>query len=129
MGTRNEWSLLIVRVFLGIAFFIHGLDKYLMGVGNFAAGMPAMGLPEFLGYVVATIELVGGLFLIFGLFTRVVAILTGIIMIGAIFTAKLPGPFLNGFELDLAYLVMSIVLIISGSRLFSLDQLLFQNRK
>jgi putative oxidoreductase len=42
------------------------------------------------------IEVVGGIALILGVGTRIASALFGLIMIGAIFTVKLPDGFLNG---------------------------------
>lgn len=84
-----------------------------------------------MAYVVALIELVGGIALIIGFATRLVSILIAFIMIGAIITAKLPLGLLGngqmaGYELDVAFLAMAIYLAISGSTLLSLNQVLFK---
>ncbi|GAA0370818.1 hypothetical protein GCM10008968_28310 [Bacillus horti] len=67
-----------------------------------------MGIPRFMAYVVAVIELIGGLALVLGLGTRIVSALFAIIMLGAIFIVKIPAGFLGdgqsaGYELDLTY--------------------------
>ncbi|EGL84197.1 DoxX family protein [Caldalkalibacillus thermarum TA2.A1] len=132
MSKRYEWSLLILRVVLGLSFFVHGLVKFQSGLSNIAGWFSSIGLPGFLAYVVAIVELAGGIAMILGIGTRVVAFLFAFIMIGAIFTVKISAGFLGneqmaGYELDLAFLAMSVALLISGSRLYALDQL-FQSR-
>ncbi|WP_209123864.1 DoxX family protein [Alkalihalobacillus sp. BA299] len=134
MEKKYEWSLLILRVVLGLSFFVHGLDKFQSGIGNIAGWFGSIGLPEFLAYVVATIELVGGIALILGLGTRVIASLFALLMLGAFITVKLPIGFLGngqmaGYELDLAFFTMSVALILSGSHLYALDQKIFTNNK
>ena len=79
-------------------------------------------------YVIATIELVGGVLIFFGLATRIIGVLFALTLVGAIFTAKLSSPFMGGSEFDFILLVASIHLALSGSRLLSLDQL-FSNQK
>ncbi|WP_176140582.1 DoxX family protein [Halobacillus salinus] len=127
---RQEISLLIVRVILGIIFFFHGLSKYMGGISNTAAWFESIGLSGMLAYVVGSLEMVGGALLIIGLGTKILSALFAIVMIGAIFTVKLPAGLLGngqgaGYELDLALLAMSVALLVSGNRLFSLDHVLF----
>lgn len=125
---KNELSILFLRVFLGVSFYIHGLAKFKKGLANTAEHFESLGLPEYLAYAVAYIELFGGIALVFGLGSRIVSALFGIIMIGAILTVKLSAGFLGGYELDLAYLIIAILIAVNGSKLFALDQLLFKSK-
>jgi uncharacterized membrane protein YphA (DoxX/SURF4 family) len=125
--TKNvEISLFILRIVLGITFLIHGVAKFQMGLANVAAWFQSIGLIGFLGYLVATIELVAGIALIIGFATRIACALISLILIGAIFKVKLAAGFLGngqmaGYELDLALLSMAIVLLLNGSRLYALE--------
>lgn len=130
MEQKYEWSLLILRVVLGITFLIHGIAKFQMGLGNVAGWFESIGIMGFLGYVVAFIELLGGIALILGFGTRIASALIGFVMLGAIFTAKLAGGFMGngqgaGYELDVALLAMAVVLVISGSQLYALENKIF----
>lgn len=85
-----------------------------------------------MAYVIAGIELIGGIALIIGFGTRVVSALIGIIMIGAILKVKLSVGFLGngqmaGYELDLAFLAIAIFLAINGSEFLSVDRLIFKH--
>lgn len=122
---------MILRVVLGITFLVHGIDKFQTGLSNIAGWFESIGIMGFLGYVVAFIELIGGIALIIGLGTRVVSALIAIVMLGAIFSTKLSIGFIaaGGYELDLALLAMAIALLISGSRLLALDNTLFKSAK
>ncbi|WP_428910451.1 DoxX family protein [Niallia sp. Krafla_26] len=131
MVIKHEIGALILRVVLGITFFIHGFVKFQGGIENQVAWFSSIGLPGFLAYVVAIIELVGGIALIIGFATKIVSILIGIIMIGATVTVKLPLGFLGngqmaGYELDVVLLAMAVYLAINGSKLWSLGHLIFQ---
>lgn len=119
--TKNEVGSVILRIVLGITFFIHGLDKFQAGIGNIAGYFDSLGIPGFLAYIVAFIELIGGIALILGIGTKIVSVLIAIIMLGAIFTAKLSLGFLDGYELDIALLAISIYLILADRTPFSLD--------
>ncbi len=54
-------------------------------------------------YVIATIELVGGVLIFFGLATRIIGVLFAVTLVGAIFTAKLSSPFMGGSNLISSY--------------------------
>ena len=129
---KNDVGTVILRVIVGITFFIHGLSKFQGGLGNTVGFFESLGVPGFLAYVVAVIELFGGIMLIVGIGTRIVSILFAIIMLGAIFTVKLPAGFLGngqmaGYELELALLAMSIFLGIADSSRFSLGNKFFHS--
>lgn len=70
MENKYEVGTLILRVVLGLTFFVHGLVKFQGGIENTAGWFSSIGLPGFLATVVAAIELVGGIALVLGLFSR-----------------------------------------------------------
>ena len=83
--TRNaEYAAFVLRVSLGVMFIAHALLKYfvftLPGTAQFFA---SIGLPGVLGYVTFAAELVGGILLIAGVRTRVVALALVPILLGA----------------------------------------------
>lgn len=128
---KNEIGALILRVTLGILFFIHGLVKFQGGIENIVGWFESIGLPGFMAYGVALVELIGGIALIIGLGTRLVSALLALLMIGATLKVKLSVGLLGngqaaGYELDLAFLAMAVYLVINGSRALSVSQLIFQ---
>ncbi|WP_088036361.1 DoxX family protein [Evansella clarkii] len=129
MADKNEMGAVILRVVLGVVFLAHGLDKIQGGVGNTAAWFDSIGLPGFLAYAVVLIETAGGIALILGLATRIVAGLLAVVLAGAIITVQLSAGFLGGYAYDLALLAMAVYLFINGSKLYSADQLLFSGKK
>jgi putative oxidoreductase len=129
---KNEIGKVILRVIVGLTFFIHGLSKFQGGISNTVGFFDSLGVPGFMAYAVAVIELVGGIALILGLGTRIVTLLFALIMIGAIFTAKLSLGFLGngqmaGYELDLVLLAASLYFVFADKSTFSLDQKFFQS--
>jgi len=131
----NKLSLttFLLRIVLGISFFVHGLVKFQGGIENTVGWFDSIGIPGFLAYVVASVELVGGAALILGLGTRIVSALLALIMVGAILKSKLAIGFLGtpemaGYELDLAFLVIAIFLAVNGSKLWSVDDALFNKK-
>jgi putative oxidoreductase len=135
MIKKYEASTLILRVVLGLTFFIHGLVKFQGGIENIVGWFDAIGLPGFLAYGVALLEVVGGIALLVGFGSRIVSALFVLLMIGATLKVKLAGGFLGdgttgaGYELDLAFLAMALFIAINGSKMFALDQLLFKGQK
>ncbi|MGM7634852.1 DoxX family protein [Bacillus sp. Hm123] len=128
MTKKHELGALILRVILGLTFFVHGLAKFQGGIENIAGWFDSIGIPSFMAYIVAAVELVGGAALILGLGTRIIAGLLVIVMLVAISKVKLAAGFMGngemaGYELDLALMAMSAYLAIAGSSLYSLDQL------
>ncbi|MBM7571891.1 DoxX family protein [Aquibacillus albus] len=134
MINKYEIGTLILRVVLGLTFFIHGLDKFQGGIENIVGWFESIGLPGFLAYGVALVELLGGIALIIGLFSRVVSGLLAIIMVGAIVKVKLAVGFLGngqmaGYELDLALMAMAVFIAINGSKAYALDQIIFKGKE
>jgi putative oxidoreductase len=127
---KSEVGTLILRLFLGVSFFIHGVSKFQNGIENTIGWFDSLGIPGFMGYIVAIIELVGGLLLTIGFGTRYIAALFVFIMIGAIWKVKLAAGFMGngqgaGFELDLAFAVMAVFLFLNSNSALALDSKLF----
>lgn len=125
---------LILRVVLGITFLAHGVYKYQGGIGNIVGWFESIGIPGYMAYVVATIELVGGIALILGFGTRITSALLAIILLVATFKVKLAVGFFGngqmaGYELDLSMLGIAIYLCLTGSHLLSIDSLFKKDRK
>ncbi|MFG6120138.1 DoxX family protein [Thalassobacillus sp. B23F22_16] len=134
MNNKYAWSQVILRVVLGLTFFIHGLVKFQDGIGNTAGWFDSIGLPGFLAYAVALLELAGGLAVLLGLGTRVISGLFVVLMAGAILKVKLAAGFMGngqgaGYELDLVLLAMSLYFLINGSKSFALDQVIFNSNE
>jgi len=132
---------LFLRLMAGGVFFWEGILKFVyvnQGVGRFTKlGFP---FPEMTANFVATTEIIGGLFLIFGLATRFTAFYFIVEMIVAVLTTKialyygtspLPLPaappkvgfwaVLHEIRSDFAQLLTCLFLLIEGAGLRSLD--------
>jgi putative oxidoreductase len=76
-GLASAWYdfvLLIGRILLGWIYVQSGFSK-MSDIPGFAAKIANRGLPQFLGYVAAPVELFGGLALLLGFATRYSALL------------------------------------------------------
>ena len=125
---------LAVRLIVGIIMLAHGWQKLTeMGPGNFGGQMLAgldVPLPVFVGYDVVTfIETVGGILLIVGLLSRLVALLFTIDLVVAILLVKVKVGFISGSsgtgaELDLALIAGFLVILFAGPVRLSIDHAL-----
>lgn len=133
LQTRASRSTVLIRLLLGVIFLSEGIQKFaypaLRGVGRFEK----IGLlePELLGIFVGSVEIACGLLLILGLYSRLAAVPTLIIMVVAIITTKFPIWVQEGFwemmhagRTDFSMLVCSIYIIRNGSGRWSIDRLL-----
>lgn len=128
--TRNEFSTLLIRLMVGAVFLSEGIQKFLfaeeVGSGRFAKiGLPS---PEFLGPFVGTTEIIAGTLLLLGLFTRLAAIPTLVIMLVAISVTKIDigleqgvWEMLHASRTDWSMLIGSIFLLIRGGGMASVD--------
>ncbi|MFD1887383.1 DoxX family protein [Paenibacillus wenxiniae] len=123
---RNvELGLLIVRVLTGIIFLVHGISKFQGGIAGTQGFFQSVGIPTFLAPIVGGLEIVGGIALILGLFTRIAGIVLAIVIVGALLTAKMGQPFMMGTEFDYLVLFASLQMALAGSALLSLDSVIF----
>ncbi|MGO4495476.1 DoxX family protein [Paenibacillus sp. 2RAB27] len=131
--TKTAVISIIMRVVIGIIFMMHGIDKLQMGLSNVEAWFSSIGIPGFVAYFVAILELVGGIMLIVGLFTRYVSGLLVIMLMGAIVTTKLSVGLLGdgqmaGYELDLGFMLVLLYLVVGEQSTLSVDRLIMNKR-
>jgi uncharacterized membrane protein YphA (DoxX/SURF4 family) len=143
------WSILILRFMAGGIFFWEGILKFVyvnQGAGRFTKlGFP---MPELTANFIATTEIIGGLFILFGLFTRFTALWFICEMIVAILSTKIslflgtyplplpPSPpttgiwaVLHEIRADYAQLLISTFLLIEGAGKKSIDAWLHQQKE
>ena len=125
------WGLTILRVVVGLVFFVHGFQKlFLMGFGGVAGMMEGLGVPApgLFAVILTLVELLGGLALILGLFTRLAAIPLAVDMLVATLMVHLPNGFSvlpnGGYEFTLVLLAASVALAVAGPGEAALDRFL-----
>lgn len=128
--TDNSKTTILIRLIIGAVFLSEGIQKFIFpavrGAGRFdKIGLPS---PEFLGGFVGIFEILCGVLVLFGLFTRLASIPLLIIMIVAIITTKTTvltnegfWEMLHGSRTDWSMILGSIFLIINGGGYWSVD--------
>ena len=122
-GKGVSFLILCLRVFFGIMFFAHGLDK-LTNFNELSQTFPnVLGFGSYFSLMVSIFcEFCCSLFFITGLMVRITIIPMIISMAVAFFDVH-DGLFPQG-ELALIYLVMFVILYITGPGRFSVDFLI-----
>jgi uncharacterized membrane protein YphA (DoxX/SURF4 family) len=142
-------AILFIRLLAGGVFFWEGILKFVyvnQGVGRFTR--LGFVFPEATAHFVASAEIIGGLFLLAGLFTRVVSFYFIIQMIIAVLTTKValyfgtsplpapPAPPKEGFwavlheiRSDYAQILTCLFLLVEGPGRRSLDFILLTSGK
>ena len=77
-----------IRILAGITFIAHGSSKF-EDVAGTQGFFGSIGLPPELALLIGLLEVIGGIFLVVGVVTRISAALLIIDMIGAIILVKL----------------------------------------
>jgi putative oxidoreductase len=115
---------ILLRLTIGSLFLYHGypkLTKMRKGEWMKQVGMPSALVP-FGGFV----EFFGGLGLLLGLLTPIVAVLFALWMLSTTWfsIAKVKKKFMGGYELDIVILLAALALAFIGGGTFSIDHLI-----
>lgn len=118
---------LVLRVALGLVFFMHGWQKLgMMGVDGVSTFLGSLGfpLPAVFAVILIAIEILGGIALILGLFTHIAAKLAMIVAIVAFFTVHVKNGFFiqgGGYEFIILIFAAAFSLMMTGAGKYSLD--------
>jgi len=121
-----SYAALLLRVSLGALFLAHAALKFFVFTpAGTAAFFGSVGVPPALAYVTIAAEIVGGVALILGLWTRYAAILLTPILLGAIFTVHGSAGFFfdnahGGWEFPAFWIVALIVQALLGDGAYAL---------
>ncbi|MGB7098339.1 MAG: DoxX family protein [Xanthobacteraceae bacterium] len=119
----RPYILSVLRIVVALLFIEHGLQKYL--------GFPSAGPPMTpLLYVQGAIEIVGGILLLIGAYTRVVAFILAGDMAAAYFMAHFPRSFfpaMNSGDAAVLFCFVFFYLVFAGGGPWSVDRGLKQD--
>ena len=131
---QAQVALAIIRIVAGVIFFAHGYQKFfVMGIDGTTGFFTQVGapLPGISAIVVATVEMVGGALLVFGIFARFVAIPLAIDMTSAIVLVHSKHGFFvpMGVEFVTLLLASAIAIAVAGAGAFSVDEMTGRKRE
>lgn len=119
-------GLAALRVTVATLFIRHGAQKlFIYGFVGVTGAFTQMGVPfpGVTGPFIAVLEFFGGIALLIGLLTRLIAFGLAFDMVVAILLVQLKRGF-SGYELEFTLLGSSVALALSGAGMFSVDALL-----
>jgi len=124
--SNRSWGITVLRVAVGLVFLMHGIQKlFTIGVPGVEGMMSGLGIPfpRLFGVVLTLVELFGGAALIFGVATRLTALLLAVDMLVAIIKVHLKNGFFlpGGFEFALTLLAANFCLLLVGAGAASVD--------
>jgi putative oxidoreductase len=94
-ASNADLAATLLRVTSGVWFLIHALVKvFVFTLPGTVGFFESIGLPGFLAYVVIAAEFAGGIALILGFQTRLVALALSVILLGSIYTPHFAAGFL-----------------------------------
>jgi uncharacterized membrane protein YphA (DoxX/SURF4 family) len=126
-GVHVSVAALVLRIAVGGLFIVHGYPK--LGAQQRKQGaewMKSMGLPG--GFILfgGIVEFFGGIAILLGVFTSIIASLFALWMLSTTWlsAAKMKKKFVGGYELDIILLLASLALAAIGGGILSIDHLL-----
>jgi putative oxidoreductase len=132
--TRPDIALLVLRLAAGFSFFMHGYQKVFgeAGIAGVTQGFTQMGipLPGLAAPFISFLELLGGIALIVGLFTRVFGFLLFCDMAVATLLVHFKNGWLGqgGMELTVLLAAMTLAVALAGAGPYSADAAMDKRR-
>lgn len=128
-GVNNaDLAATILRVSMGVLFLAHaGLKLFIFTPSGTVAYFASLGLPGGLAYLVIAAELLGGIALILGLWTRWVSLALLPILLGSIYTPHGAAGFFfsnegGGWEFPMFWAITLIVQALLGDGAFAVQR-------
>jgi putative oxidoreductase len=126
-GSSVDLPSLILRLAVGTLFIVHGYPKLTAAQRTQGgAWMKSVGMPAGMVPLGGVVEFFGGLALILGLLTPVVAALSALWMLSTTWfsISKVKKKYASGYEIDITLFLAALALALLGSGIYSIDHLL-----
>ena len=124
LAPYRKYGLVLLRIGLGALFAVYGWNK-VSDISGFQGMLDGMGM-GFMAWPVALIELLGGIALILGIFTRLAGLLLAIIMLVAIVQVHLANGFAggDGWGFRFVFMMAALALALMGGGKMGLDDMM-----
>lgn len=126
LSRYDDLGKLVLRLALGLILLLHGIAKLVGGIGFVTGALQKLGLPEAIGYLVYVGEVIAPLLILFGLWTRLGALIIAGNMIVAVLLVHTAQFFaLNatgGWQLELQgmFFFAAVALVLLGAGRYSI---------
>lgn len=126
LARYDDLGKLVLRLALGLMILLHGLAKLTGGIGFVTASLDKLGLPGAIGYLVYVGEVIAPLLIVFGLWTRLAALILAGNMIVAVLLVHTAQFFAlsdtGGWELELQgmFFFAALALALLGAGRYSI---------
>ena len=119
-------ALFVMRLTLGLIMVAHGYQNTFRHLHDHVHMVASLGLPAWLGYVSSFTELLGGLLILVGFFTRPAAVAVCIDLVVAIWKVHWHNGLMgdHGYEFPLAIATIAFALIFFGGGAIAIDHVL-----
>src|SRR3989442_7601611 len=126
-GSFVDLPSLILRLPIGTMLIVHEYPKLTAAKrAKGGAWMKSMGMPAAMIPFAGVVEFFGGLALILGILTPIVAALSALWMLSTtwLVTTKAKKKYVDGYEIDITLFLPDLALVFLGSGIYSIDHLL-----
>ena len=126
MQSNDDFGKLVLRATLAILILFHGVSKLIGGVDPVMGMLAKAGLPSALAFFVYVGEVIAPLMILFGIWTRLGAVIVAINMIVAVALAHIPQFFTmsktGGWALELQgfYFFTAVAVALLGAGRYSM---------
>lgn len=123
-------GIVLIRVCTGIMIIMFGKEIFDEGIMNdYTKFLTEVGfpVPQFMAYLAKMVEIAGGVFLVLGLFTRLI-VFPLMFTMGVIIWHMAGGDFFNGGTASNFFLLF-LLFLFAGPGRYSLDYILFDRKK
>lgn len=126
LARYDDLGKLVLRLALGLMVLLHGVAKLVGGIGFVTGALQKLGLPGAIGYLVYVGEVIAPLLIVFGLWTRLAALILAGNMVVAVLLMHTTQLFslsdTGGWELELQgmFFFAALVLVLLGAGRYSI---------
>jgi putative oxidoreductase len=125
-GSNLDIASVLLRLAVGTLFMIHGYPKLTTQRKMAGGWMKSIGMPPALAPFAGFVEFFGGLGLLLGILTQIIAPLSALWMLSTTWFSitKVKKKYAGGYELDITLILAALALAFLGGGTFSIDHLI-----